>query len=268
MVIVLVVVVVFFVTVSAPPLPLGACCVGVGCGVGFRAAAAFRGSGGCSGGVARLATPAYVGGCDSDPVAQGGPSEVAKLYADCTRLRHTGPGHRPLPANKAENAAAVAAQLDEKLPTIRQAALAALGKLDSAKLAAHADAVARMLADGEFGVREAAVRALARLKPAHLTPHLVDALAACLDDKDEVVRDAAHEALAVLPPASLGAHAGRLSRDQAKNHARIALGVCAPFVVLLLIAHIVGIVDLRDPVNELPKLVGIGAATDADGNYL
>ena len=168
----------------------------------------------------------------------------------------------------AANAAAVAAQLDEKLPTIRQAALAALGKLDSAKLAAHADAVARMLADGEFGVREAAVRALARLKPAHLTPHVVDALAACLDDKDEVVRDAAHEALAVLPPASLGAHAGRLSRDQAKNHARIALGVCAPFVVLLLIAHIFGIVDLRDPVNELPKLVGIGAATDAEGNYL
>ena len=168
----------------------------------------------------------------------------------------------------AANAAAVAAQLDEKLPTVRQAALAALGKLDSAKLAAHADAVARMLADGEFGVREAAVRALARLKPAHLTPHLVDALAACLDDKDEVVRDAAHEALAVLPPASLGAHAGRLSRDQAKNHARIVLGVCAPFVVLLLIAHIFGIVDLRDPGNELPKLVGIGAATDADGNYM
>ena len=168
----------------------------------------------------------------------------------------------------AANAAAVAAQLDEKLPTIRQAALAALGKLDSAKLAAHADAVARMLADGEFGVREAAVRALARLKPAHLTAHVVDALAACLDDKDEVVRDAAHEALAVLPPASLGAHAGRLSRDQAKNHARIVLGVCAPFVVLLLIAHIFGIVDLRDPVNELPKLVGIGAATDAEGNYL
>ena len=76
------------------------------------------------------------------------------------------------------------------------------------------------------------------------------------------------EALAVLPPASLGAHAGRLSPDQAKHPARIALGVCAPFVVLLLIAHIFGIVDLRDPVNELPKLVGIGAATDADGNYL
>ena len=168
----------------------------------------------------------------------------------------------------AANAAAVAAQLDEKMPTIRQAALAALGKLESAKLAAHAERAVGEHPRHRVGVREAAVRALARLKPAHLTPHLVDALAACLDDKDEVVRDAAHEALVVLPPASLGVHAGRLSRDQAKNHARIALGVCAPFVVLLLIAHIFGIVDLRDPVNELPKLVVIGAATDAEGNYL
>ena len=43
-VVVVVVVVVFFVTVRAPPLPFGACCVGVGCGVGFRAAVAFGGS--------------------------------------------------------------------------------------------------------------------------------------------------------------------------------------------------------------------------------
>lgn len=49
-----------------------------------------------------LQTPALVIACDGDLVAKGGPGEVAKLYAASQRLRHSGPGHRPLPADRPE----------------------------------------------------------------------------------------------------------------------------------------------------------------------
>ncbi|KAL1520856.1 hypothetical protein AB1Y20_022417 [Prymnesium parvum] len=65
-----------------------------------------------------LSTPAIIAWCPEDTMISGGPEETAKLWAPgCAKLcPHSGPLHRPLPANNEERAAL----LDDVLQLISQ----------------------------------------------------------------------------------------------------------------------------------------------------
>eukprot|EP00310_Coccolithus_braarudii_P020108 CAMPEP_0183344334 /NCGR_PEP_ID=MMETSP0164_2-20130417/10043_1 /TAXON_ID=221442 /ORGANISM="Coccolithus pelagicus ssp braarudi, Strain PLY182g" /LENGTH=109 /DNA_ID=CAMNT_0025515321 /DNA_START=409 /DNA_END=738 /DNA_ORIENTATION=+ len=52
----------------------------------------------------RLVTPAMVVWCPGDELINGGPVEIGKLWAaeSVTLRQHSGPGHRPLPADNSD----------------------------------------------------------------------------------------------------------------------------------------------------------------------
>jgi len=124
----------------------------------------------------------------------------------------------------AQHGAALVAKLEDPVSSVRRTAVETLGKLEPAALAPHGAAVVARLEDSDSGVREAAVQTLGELEPAALAQHGA-ALVAKLEDSPWIVGKAVVETLGKLEPTALTQHGAALAARLGDSDYRVRKAV-------------------------------------------